>query len=106
MARTPAEILDKVKATIAERGLSHGDYAENMDNTADLQSSFLRTRLEGSQAAVSLALLKISRMTCGGFNIDDYEDAIGYLAIAGALAEAEAQEERPSGPERTLRVLR
>ena len=104
MSRTPAEILEKVIATIAERGLQHGDYVENMNNTADLMSSFLAPRLEGSQAAVSLALLKISRMTCGGYNSDDFEDAVGYLAIAAALAEAEA--ERSGGPERTLRVLR
>lgn len=105
MARTPAEVLEHVGEIIGTRGADHGDYAENMNTCADLQSSFVGWRLQGSQAAIQVALLKLSRIKCGGYNIDDYEDAVGYLAIATALAEAE-EEERPSGPERTLRVLR
>lgn len=104
MARTPSEVLEKVRTTIAERGRQHGNYVENLNNIADLQSSFLGQRLQGSQAAISTALLKVSRIACGSFNIDDYEDAIGYFAIAAALAEAE--EERAGGPKQGLRVLR
>mgnify|MGYP003143647180 CR=1 FL=1 len=107
MARTPADILGLVATIISDRGEHHGDYVENMDNIADLWSSFIGLRLTGSQAAVMLALVKVSRMHCGGkegFDIDDYEDAVGYLAIAAAVAETE--KEPTGGPDGKLRVLR
>ena len=106
MARTPAEILERAADIISDRGAHHGNYVENMDNIADLWSSFIGMRLTGPQAAVMLALVKVSRMHCGGkegFDIDDYEDAVGYLAIATAVAETEKEPTR--GPDGKLRVL-
>ena len=98
---TPDEVLEKTRAIILERGQHHGNWRSNMDNIADLWSSFLGRRVSGDQVAVMLGLVKVSRMAIGNYNTDDYEDAVGYFAIAAACAEPEETE--PDGNVRPLR---
>ena len=69
---TPDEVLEKTRAIILERGQHHGQWRHNMDNIADLWSSFLGRRISGEQAAVMLGLVKVSRMSRGKYNTDDY----------------------------------
>jgi len=38
-----------------------------------------------SQAVMFMVALKIARMNNGTFNIDDYIDACGYIALAGQM---------------------
>ena len=60
---TPDEVLEKTRAIILERGQHHGQWRSNMDNIADLWSSFLGRRVSGAQVAVMLGLVKVSRIT-------------------------------------------
>lgn len=87
--RTPVDVLRDTALIVAERDETHGDWHDNMRNTAELWSAYLRRRVTARQVAVMLGLMKVSRMACGGPNQDDYDDLVGYAAIAAALDEEE-----------------
>lgn len=89
----PSIKLEKINGIIKSRGVSHGGWQENMDNTAAFWSHFLGIQISSWQVCVMLCLLKVSRMTSGGkFNIDDFDDHVGYAAMAAACAENEKKE--------------
>lgn len=67
------------------RGVQHGDWRINMENTAKLWSAYLKQPIAAEQVAIMMVLIKVSRMTCGTLNLDDYDDLLGYGAIAAAL---------------------
>ncbi len=103
-ARTPTSILEEVIRIIFERGKTHGNYDHSMRSISDLWHAADRRnrRLPSEDVALKMALVKLGRMDGGTFNMDDYLDAIGYLAIAAALAaEKEVQNivDRPSDTE-------
>jgi len=78
-----------------DRQDQHGDPGESFKRIAELWTAYLRIRrdpaaeLTSADAATMMTLMKISRTQCGGHNPDDYTDAIGYVALAGDLAERE-----------------
>ena len=84
--KTPTEILEATAAIITARGETHGDWKLNMSNTAALLTSYLGVEVAARQVPVIMSLVKISRMTCGPLNEDDYTDLVGYAALAAALA--------------------
>ena len=85
--RTPADVLSDVASIIATRGELHGNWDENMTCIARLWSSYLGQQVEAHNVGVMLALVKVGRMAGGTFNRDDYDDLVGYAAIAAAIAE-------------------
>lgn len=87
---TPAGILAEAGRLVsADRARQYGDYRDSMADIADAWNVYLDHCLRPSDIAVMMALLKIARMKAAPLNPDNYVDAVGYLAIAGALAAVE-----------------
>lgn len=86
---TPDAMLQAAADTVRARGGTHGDWRENMENTAELWSAYLKQPIAAEQVAVMMVLVKVSRMTCGTLNLDDYDDLLGYGALAAALVYGE-----------------
>ena len=86
---TPSDLLTQVAEILKERGKHHGDYFENMTTIAHLWNTNSNAgEFSADDVAVNLALVKIARRKNGGVhNLDNYLDAIGYLAIGGSIAE-------------------
>ena len=83
----PDSILKKAIAVIEERDKTHGDYRENFHHTALMWSAYLEMGIAPAQVAVMMALLKFSRDQCNDeYNPDHLLDAVGYTALAGAMA--------------------
>ena len=85
--KTPADILRRCISIFEERGKTHGNYDANMACIATLWNitQTHNHRSNGADVAFNLFLVKIGRMQGGTFNMDDYFDAITYLAISAAL---------------------
>jgi hypothetical protein len=91
---TPDEMLRAAADTVRVRGGTHGDWRDNMENTAELWSAYLKQPIAAEQVAVMMVLVKVSRMTCGALkNLDDFDDLVGYGALAAALAYGEEDAE-------------
>lgn len=85
-----SEILNTAASLVSgDRNVTHGHPGAQLGLCADLWSTYGHVELKGADVAIAMALSKISRMACGKFNIDDYVDACGYIAIAGELAGAD-----------------
>lgn len=73
------------------REATHGPKRENHQNIADLWNGYLGPRVAGPlsarDVALMMALLKIARTKLGNHNPDDYVDGVGYMAIAGEIAD-------------------
>lgn len=83
----PSRILEKAIAVIEKRAETHGDYRENFQHTAEMWSAYLQMEIAPAQVAVMMALLKFSRDQCNNeYNPDHLLDAVGYTALAGAMA--------------------
>jgi len=90
---SPLEVLKNAQAIIEARGDLHGDWKKNTKTTAVLWSRYIGYSVTPSQVALMNCLQKISRMISGGLqNKDDYDDLVGWAAIAAALVDDEAQE--------------
>ncbi len=90
---TPDEMLKAAADTVRPKGGTHGDWRDNMENTAELWSAYLKQPIAAEQVAVMMVLVKVSRMTCGALNLDDYDDLLGYGALAAALVYGEEDAE-------------
>ena len=86
---TPSDLLTQVAEILEERGKHHGNYFENMTTISQLwNANSSAAEFSADDVAVNLALLKIARRKNGGVhNLDNYLDAVGYLAIGGSIAE-------------------
>ena len=81
-----ADVLESAaKLVTGPRRETYGHYQENHERIAALWSAYLRHPISAKDAALMMALLKISRMTYGGGTSDNAIDAAAYCAIAGAL---------------------
>ena len=93
MALRAADLISGGRAHV------HGDFRKNHANIAASWSWYLQARFAGARviqltahdAALMLELFKIARTLTGAHNPDDYVDAIGYAAIAGGIAEQDAE---------------
>jgi hypothetical protein len=66
---------------------------KNHANIGCMWSAYLQAKtgmhitLSPGDAACMMSLLKIARTLAGAHNTDDYIDCVGYVAIAGGIAE-------------------
>ena len=82
------EILETAASLVGgDRAETHGDMRAVHRDAARMWSLYIGRPIDARDVAVMMALLKIVRQKHGRFNLDDYIDGAGYLAIAGALAE-------------------
>lgn len=97
--------LDEAAELIGgDRARQHGDVRQLHEHVAELWTAFLRDRvgdrLGATDVLAMMALLKLARTQHGDFNRDDWVDALGYVALAGQVAEEDrerlAQERRPA----------
>lgn len=72
-----------------DRAKTHGSFIKNHENISNLFTGYLDKDINPLQALLMMALLKIARTKEGDFNIDDFIDACGYIALAGQLASKE-----------------
>lgn len=80
------EITTKANVLITgDRNIEYGDASANFIRFADLINAQFRTQFSAADAALVVALLKISRMESSP-KLDTYVDAAGYIDIAGELA--------------------
>ncbi len=83
-----SEIIEKAGELVSgDRENQHGDKFKNHQNIARLWGAYLNTTFSPEQIALMMVLLKIARTKTGTYNPDDYVDGVGYMAIAGELAE-------------------
>ena len=87
-----SEILKKTEKLVStDRANKHGDKVENHENIARLWTSYMQNKFKlnliilPEDVANLMSLLKIARTQAGNFNLDDYIDACGYLAISGEI---------------------
>lgn len=73
-----------------DRQKTHGDKIRNHCNIASLWSAYLGREITARDVALMMTLLKVARTKTGSHNADDYVDGIGYIAIAGEIAEDNA----------------
>ena len=93
MSMNTTDILEKTKKLVSkDREDKHGDKVENHENIARLWTSYLQNKTKlnliimPEDVANLMSLLKIARTQAGKFNLDDYIDACGYMAISGEIA--------------------
>lgn len=80
------EITTKAKDLITgDRQVEYGEPLANFRRFADLLNAQFRAEFSASDAALVVALLKISRLEYAP-KLDTYVDAAGYIDIAGELA--------------------
>lgn len=92
--------LDEAAGLIGgDRARQHGDVRALHEQVAQLWTAYLepsRDPLAASLTAIDvlamMALLKLARAQHGDFNRDDYVDALGYIALAGQVAEEDHEQ--------------
>ena len=87
------DILEKTKKLINEsRHDEHGDKLINHENISRLWTAYLQNKFKlnlvilPEDVANLMSLLKLARTQSGKFNLDDWIDACGYVAISGEIA--------------------
>jgi hypothetical protein len=80
------ELLTESTKLLYDRGLQYGDPTANHIRIAQLWSAYLGYRIEPHEAAICMALVKISRIAEQATHRDSYADALSYLAISGHIA--------------------
>jgi hypothetical protein len=84
----PSDFLIKASQLVAgDRGQTHGDFRDQHAKCAALWSAYLGHPITPEDVALMMTLVKFSRMRMGQYNRDHYDDAAGYIGIAGALAQ-------------------
>jgi len=88
MPTTTEQLFDNVIKTIHARGLNYGHPITNHKRIAELWSAYLGYPIQPNEVAICMALVKISRQAEDAAHLDNYEDAIAYLAIAKSVTDA------------------
>ncbi len=88
MPTTTEQLFDNVIKTIHERGVRYGHPITNHKRIAELWSAYLGYPIQPNEAAICMALVKISRQAEDPAYLDNYEDAIAYLAIGKSITDA------------------
>lgn len=91
-----AELLLDTADLINDDRDTHGDAVENQQHIAEGWTWYLRgqdvlgegERIDGTDVAFMMALLKMSRHSVGTFDIDHLRDTAGYAGIGAACAVA------------------
>ena len=88
MSTTTEKLFDNVIKTIHERGVRYGHPITNHKRIAELWSAYLGYPIQPNEAAICMALVKISRQAEDPAYLDNYEDAIAYLSIGKSITDA------------------
>lgn len=78
------KLLNKAADIITERGKTHGGEEQqerNMTKCVTAFNALTGHNLPVWQGWLFMQILKMSRMTSGDLNIDDYDDNTGYAAL-------------------------
>jgi hypothetical protein len=89
-----ASILSEANRIKSDRGSVYGHPYINHLRISKLWSAYLDFPITPDQAAICMALVKISRIaeTPGHRGKDGYVDGVAYLALAGELATTDPEE--------------
>jgi hypothetical protein len=88
MSTTTEKLFDNVTKTIHERGVRYGHFLPSHKRIAELWSAYLGYPIQPNEVAICMALVKISRQAEDPSYLDNYEDAIAYLAISKSITDA------------------
>ena len=77
------------RLTGGDRNKTYGEPIDNMRHFAGLISAYLGVVVTPGQAAIIMALCKVSRIEASPLHRDNYIDAAAYMAIAGEVNELE-----------------
>lgn len=88
MSTTTEKLFDNVVKTIHARGVRYGHPITQHKRIAELWSAYLGYPIQPNEVAICMALVKISRQAEDVSYLDNYEDAIAYLAIAKSITDA------------------
>lgn len=80
-----AVLAEADRLITGDRAEAYGDASVSFGRIAALWSAYLGSPVKPHDAAVMLALLKVSRIA-GGPRPDDFVDGVGYLALGGEIA--------------------
>ena len=84
-----AEILQEAtRLTTDAREKTHGTMADNLDCIADLWNAYLKGKkheLNGSDVALMMTLVKVSRAKNNPCHADNWVDGAGYMACGGEI---------------------
>jgi len=88
MPTTTEQLFDNVIKTIHERGVRYGHPITNHKRIAELWSAYLGYPIQPNEAAICMALVKISRQAEDPTILDNYEDCLAYISIAKTITDA------------------
>lgn len=94
--KTVAELADKIKATVADRGANYGMPEANFANIAALWNAWIRARhnavvlLDGHDVGQMCALMKIARLAQRPTHADSALDAAVYAMLGFGVALSDA----------------
>jgi len=88
MSTTTEKLFDNVIKTIHARGVSYGHPITNHKRIAELWSAYLGYPIQPNEAAICMALVKISRQAEDPTILDNYEDCLAYISIAKTITDA------------------
>ena len=84
---TRADILDTAKQYVTkQRENEHGEMEANFKMIGDLWGTYLERKINPSDVAVMMTLLKIARIKSNPSSGDNWIDSCGYMACGGELS--------------------
>jgi hypothetical protein len=89
MPSTTENLFNDAIATIHQRGAVYGHPYYNHKRIADLWSAYLDLPITAHQAAICMALVKVSRLTETPSHEDSVKDLIAYAALYKTILDAE-----------------
>jgi hypothetical protein len=89
MPTTTENLFNEAIATIHSRGAVYGHPYYNHKRIADLWSAYLDLPITAHQAALCMALVKVSRLTETPAHEDSVKDLVAYAALYKTILDAE-----------------
>ncbi len=93
MTTTTEKLFNSVSDTLLQRGLQYGHPITNHKRIAELWSAYLGYPVQANEVAICMALVKISRQAEDPGVLDNYKDALGYIAISKTITDAMQDED-------------
>ena len=92
---TRADILDTAKQYVTkQRENEHGEMEANFTMIGDLWGTYLERKINTSDVAVMMTLLKIARIKSNPSSGDNWIDSCGYMACGGELSAKKPEPEK------------
>jgi len=93
MPTTTEKLFDEVIGILHIRGTQYGHPISNHKRIAELWSAYLGYPIQPNEVAILMCLVKISRQAEDPGVVDNYKDALGYIAIAKTITDAMQDED-------------